>query len=174
MAKQVVSKKEYIIKQISKTNKKNYENYVVTGIIHGVKSLDLEFTTQQFVKKEDGKYYLTDLYFPQLKLHIEVDENHHIQNEKADKLRSTDIVNVTGHDVLPPITCYNKHKIDSIDKQIEEVVTIIKKKSIGIPEKDDWFYRYSDPQAYYEKKGILNVYDNPTFRIGAQIANLLG
>ena len=120
MAKQVISKKEYIIKQISKTNKKNYENYVVTGIIHGVKSLDLEFTTQQFVKKEDGKYYLTDLYFPQLKLHIEVDENHHIQNEKADKLRSTDIVNVTGNNVLPPITCYNEDKIDSVEERLRD------------------------------------------------------
>lgn len=172
MAKQVTSKKEYIIKQISKTNNKDYENYVVTGIIHGIKSLDLEFTTQQFVKSEVGKFYLTDLYFPALKLHIEIDERHHIQNEKSDKLRSTDIVNVTGHDNPLRIICYNNTLV-SIDKRIEEVVSIIKKKSIGI-EKNDWFCRYSDPEQYYKEKGILNVDDNPTFRIAAQIANLLG
>ena len=172
MAKQVTSKKEYIIKQISKTNNKDYENYVVTGIIHGIKSLDLEFTTQQFVKSEVGKFYLTDLYFPELKLHIEVDERHHIQNEESDKLRSTDIVNVTGHDNPLRIICYNNTLV-SIDKQIEEVVSKIKKKSIGI-EKNDWFCRYGNPEQYYKEKEILNVDDNPTFRIAAQIANLLG
>ncbi len=185
MAKQVIDKTEYIIKQISKTNKKNYENYVVTGIIHSLRSLniDLEFKTQQFVEKENGDYYLTDLYFPQLQLHIEVDEEHHITNEINDKLRSIDIINVTECQI-ERIEFYKRDKngkitkkevyLKEVDKRINEVVSIIKKKSIGVSEKDDWFYRYSNPKEYYKEKGALDRKDNPTFRIATQIANLLG
>lgn len=39
-------KLKYIIKQLSKTNKKNYENYVVTRIWHKLNDLDYKFVTQ--------------------------------------------------------------------------------------------------------------------------------
>ena len=66
---------KYIIKQISKTNKKNYENFVVTRIWHGLNCLDVKFVTQQYFKRPDG-YALTDMFFPQFDLHIEIDEPH--------------------------------------------------------------------------------------------------
>lgn len=44
-----MNKKEYIIRQIAKTNKKNYENYVVTRIFHLINRLDIKFVTQQYV-----------------------------------------------------------------------------------------------------------------------------
>lgn len=184
MGKQVIDKDDYILKQISKTNKKNYENYVVTGIIHSIRSLniDLEFKTQQFVETENGDYYLTDLYFPQLKLHIEVDEEHHITSQRNDKLRSIDIINVSDCEI-ERIEFYKRDKkgeitekkvnLKEVDKRIKEVVSKIKQLGKEF-ENNDWFSRYINPEKYYKEKGVLDRKDNPTFRIAAQIANLLG
>lgn len=58
-----MTKLEYIVKQISKTNKKNYENHVVARIWHGLNCLDIKFTTQQYVKRPEG-YALADMFFP--------------------------------------------------------------------------------------------------------------
>ena len=59
-----MTKREYIIRQIAKTNKKKYENYVVTRIFHRLNRDDVKFMTQQFVNRPEG-HALTDMYFPQ-------------------------------------------------------------------------------------------------------------
>ena len=53
-------KKEYILAQLSRTNKKNYENYIITRIIHLLNDLDIKFVTQQYFKRPDGNFGLTD------------------------------------------------------------------------------------------------------------------
>jgi len=89
---------EYIIKQISKTNKKNYENYVVTRIWHGINNTDIKFTTQQFVSRPEG-HVLTDMYFPQFNLHIEIDEPFHNNQKELDINREADIIEATNHKI---------------------------------------------------------------------------
>lgn len=61
-----------------------------------INDLDIKFITQQHVTRAEGRA-LTDLFFPQLALHIEVDESHHEYNIDNDKVREADIVNATGH-----------------------------------------------------------------------------
>lgn len=69
---------EYNINQLKKSKGKKYENYVISRIVHGINHFDdIKFITQQYVKNADNKYYFTDLFFPQLGLHIEIDEPHH-------------------------------------------------------------------------------------------------
>ena len=67
------TKLDYITKQLRRTHNKKYENYVVTGIWHRLNDPTLKFVTQQYVMRPDGRA-LTDMYFPQLQVHIEVDE----------------------------------------------------------------------------------------------------
>ncbi len=38
-----MTKKEFIVRQLAKTNKKNYENYVVTGIVHRLGDPQVKF-----------------------------------------------------------------------------------------------------------------------------------
>ena len=68
-----MDKKEFLLRQIAKTNKKNYENYVVTRVIHQLDDLSIKVVTQQYVTRRSGRA-LTDLYFPQIGVHVEVDE----------------------------------------------------------------------------------------------------
>ncbi len=84
---------------MAKTNKKNDENYVITRIWNRLDNLDIKFITQQYVIRPDGKYALTDMYFPQLGIHIEIDEGHHKTNIESDKAREENIVRVTDHEV---------------------------------------------------------------------------
>ena len=79
-----MTKRDYIIRQIAKTNKKNYENYVVTRIYHLLNRTDLKFITQQYVNRPDG-HALTDMYLPQLQLHIEIDESFHKKHASYEK-----------------------------------------------------------------------------------------
>lgn len=115
---------EFIIKQISKTNKKNFENYVVTRIWHGINTTDIKFTTQQYVNRPKG-HALTDMYFPQFKLHIEIDEPFHENQKELDINRETDIIEATGHVIerikITDDLSFVNNQIDRIVLKIEEL-----------------------------------------------------
>lgn len=107
-----MNKDEYILRCLSKIRHKNQEHFVLSRIIHALitEAPDIEFVCQQLVRLEDGKRALTDMYFPQFDLHLEIDERHHIKNEESDKLRSKYIVNATSHNIpdIPRIKMYKK------------------------------------------------------------------
>ena len=52
-------KREYLIKTLSRTKRKDYENYVIGAIWHRLNNLEIKPVSQQYVKRSDGKY---DLY----------------------------------------------------------------------------------------------------------------
>lgn len=53
---------------------------------------------------------MTDMYFPQFGIHVEVDEGHHKAQIEADKLREADIVDATGHQIFRiDVTKYREH-----------------------------------------------------------------
>ena len=116
------TKLNFILKQISKTNKKNCENYVVTRIYNLLNDLDIKFITQQYVSRGNNKYALTDMYFPQFNLHVEIDEPHHKKFIEVDKIREEDIVNMTNSKVMR--VDFTK-SLDEIHNQIYEIVHYI-------------------------------------------------
>ena len=99
ISESLMDKKDYIIRQLGRTKHKKYESYVVSRIFHLLDDLDIKFITQQYVSRPEGRA-LTDLYFPQIQLHVEVDEEHHKSNVEDDRIREADIVNATGHEVV--------------------------------------------------------------------------
>ena len=72
----------YLAKTLSRTKKKDYENYVVNAIWNRVNNFKLVPVTQQLVKDKEGRRYYIDLYFPQLKLGVECYEGYHNNNEQ--------------------------------------------------------------------------------------------
>ncbi|MBC7795518.1 MAG: hypothetical protein H7Z37_01445, partial [Pyrinomonadaceae bacterium] len=114
----IIDKKEFLLRQIAKTNKKNHENYVVTRIIHKLDDLTVKFITQQYVKRAENRIALTDLYLPQISLHVEIDEAHHKKIVREDLVKQADIINATGHtieriDATLPLDKFNE-RIDII------------------------------------------------------------
>ncbi len=138
----------FISKQLSRTQNKRLENYVITRIYHRLNDLSIKFVTQQYVTRPEGRA-LTDMYFPQLKTHIEVDEKHHKNQIKEDLIREADIVNATGH-VIYRVDATKD--IESINNEIE----IIIKKLIEIKNKLNNFIAWDleaeqTPKTYIDK-----------------------
>ena len=59
-----------------RTKGKKYENFIVNAIYTKVDNPDLMPVTQQYVRnpKDSRKYYLLDLYFPQINFGVEIDD----------------------------------------------------------------------------------------------------
>lgn len=158
-----MDKKEYFIRQIAKTNKKNYENYVVTKVLHSIDDLKLKFITQQPVSLSNGKRALTDLFFPQINLHIEVDELYHQHRIDEDKLRELDIISVTNHDIFRVDVSKSLEEINSrIFILAEEIRNRVKNKIA-----DSSFIIWNIEKEYsadqYIQKGYIDVSDNVAF-----------
>ena len=164
---------DYIIKQISKTNKNNFEIYVVTRIWHLLDRTDIKFVTQQFVNKPNG-HALTDMYFPQLDIHIEVDEPFHKKQQELDINRETDIIQATNHSIeRVKIT----EDIENINNQIIRIVEKIKKEILVQERKgifEPWNYEKEFDPKYYIKKGYLDLAENPSFKKIVDACNCLG
>lgn len=156
-----MKKLDYIVKQLSKTNKKNYENYVVTRIWHRLDNIEYKMITQQYVIRPDGTYAMTDMYFPQLGIHIEVDEKFHKDNIEKDKIRELDIINVTGHDIYRvDIT----KGVEDVNNQIDLIVDkIIKRRSDIRLDFEPWDPDRECSSETYIKKGYIDIKDNVAF-----------
>lgn len=167
-----MDKLEFLIRQIAKTNKKNYENYVVTRIWHRLNNLDIKFVTQQYVAKSDGSYALTDMFFPQINLHVEVDEPHHHKQIDQDELRERDIVNVTQHQIERIDVSQG---IEAIHDRIEELVTLIAEKVKECGERFvPWdLHKEINPQTYIDL-GYIDVDDNVAFERIVDAVNCFG
>ncbi|WP_346879906.1 AbaSI family restriction endonuclease [Clostridium sp. UBA3061] len=167
-----MDKLEFIIRQLAKTNKKNYENYVVSRIWHKLDSIDIKFITQQYVLRAEGKYALTDMYFPQISLHIEVDEPHHKENIVADEIREADIVNIINHKIMRVDISKG---LENINNQVDDIVIQI---NSSIKELGDKFVPWNleketSPETYIEN-GYISLEDNVAFMRGYEACNCFG
>lgn len=166
-----MDKKEYIIRQLGRTKNKKYEAYVVTRIIHLLNDFSIKFITQQYVTRPEGRA-LTDLFFPQFGLHIEVDEGQHFSqaNIKEDKIREADIINATGHEILRiDVT----KSFEEINIQIETVVKKLKslrQASSFIP----WDIESEFDTMTFIKRGYIDIVDNVAFKTIKDACNCFG
>ena len=91
---------EHFVSQIHRTAYKRYENFVLGALIHDKVIQDLLITTQHYVRLKNEGYALVDIYFPQLKIAVEVDEPHHENSQAADQEREKQIQDALACDVV--------------------------------------------------------------------------
>ena len=166
-----MDKKEYIIRQLGRAKNKKYEAYVVTRIIHLLDDFNIKFVTQQYVTRPEGKA-LTDLFFPQFGLHIEVDEGQHFvsKNIEEDKVREADIINATGHEIFRVDAT---KPFDDINNQINEIVEKLK-----ILRSNNQFIEWDidsefNPETYISR-GYIDISDNVAFKTIKDACNCFG
>lgn len=172
LAKKVIATKtDYILKSIQKISHKKWEFYIVTRIIHSIPD-DIEFVTQQLVRRTDGTRALTDLYFPQFNLHLEIDEPAHENpnQKKSDQMRENDIVQITQHEMWR-IKILGRDDIEKsladIKAEVDEFIKYIlslkrANEEKGLFEPWDYEHRYS-PEVVI-KRGYISIADNVVFR----------
>ena len=81
-------KEEFIFQSFRRISNKKEELYVITRIFHLLNDLEIEFVCQQKVRKPDDEIYLVDIFFPQFKIYLEVNEAYHLKETQKlfDKL----------------------------------------------------------------------------------------
>lgn len=122
--KDKMDKKEYIVKQLHRTHNKKFENYCITRIWHLLNDLDIKIVTQQYIVRPSG-YALADLYFPQFKLIVEIDEEQHLGHKLEDSIRDKDVINAVNFEIYRIDT---SKSLEEIHKKIDEIVKVIKTK----------------------------------------------
>jgi len=113
---------------------------------------------------------MTDMYYPQLGIHIEIDEPHHEKQVAADQLREADIINATGHKfiripVVADITAFNK----LIDEAVDQISAEAESTDF-----DEWNPQAEMNPATYIAKGYVDVDDDVAFRTMADAASCFG
>jgi very-short-patch-repair endonuclease len=172
----VDKKRDYIIKTFSRTKKKDYENYVLNAIWNKLNRLDVQPITQQYVKNQEGKTYLIDLYFPQLNIGIECDESHHIGNQDLDEIRTMTISEVLdrveageGFQIIR-IRAYES--IESINKQIDVAVKRLKNLIIENKNFNSWVIQSAI--EFRDSRNEISIRDQFRYKTVLEIAQVLG
>lgn len=162
-----MNKFEYIAKTLSRTKRKDFENYVINRIYNDLNDYDIKPVSQQYVRRPNGKYALIDLYFPQLNIGIECDEIHHLNHKEEDNLRFTDIINSISsyEEIRIPIFSSNDknqyRSIEGINNDINNAVNRIREKKSQTTDFEPWDTR---PDIYKAlEKGLLDIDDNYIF-----------
>lgn len=163
----------HLTRQLQRCTHKRFELYAISRIIHKVDDLDVKFITQQYVSRPDG-FALTDLYLPQLQLHIEIDEGFHKKQIDADKIRELDIVSATQHEVYRIDASVS---IEQINQQVDELVALINTKIEQ--QKAEGVFAPWNPESEHSIErfkvlGYVDLKDDVAFRTSVEVCNLFG
>ena len=163
----------YLTKTLSRTKRKDYENYVINTIWNRINCSKLLPVTQQFIKAKDGRQYMIDLYFPQLNIGVECDEPFHQKQKEADNLRELTIfhilkqINHHGYTALH----VNITTFEEVEKQINEHVQFIKNKINELNISDGWEILNENVADFYKNKKYISIYDNISFSTNKDVYN---
>ena len=183
------SKVIYLAKTLSRTKRKDYENYVVNAIWNRVNDSRLVPVSQQYVKDKNGNYYFIDLYFPQLKIGIECDEGYHASHEQKvlDAEREATIIDVMkqvdGCDYVALHVDVTK-SFEEVEEKINAHVLTIKSKieELNIQDgwnlttkevKHGWSEEAADIAEYFKDKEYITVNDNIVFPRNKDVYNII-
>jgi len=159
-------KLDYISRLLQRTSSKRIEHYVISRIWHLLDNYDVKMTPQQYVSRKLVKYALTDIYFPQIGFHVEVNEPAHYECEdkiSRDLKRQQEIEKNTGHQVFV-IDC--RQDIIGIHSQIDELVTKINSKVKDKIEKGEfkpWKPENEHNPNYWKSRGFISTSDEISF-----------
>lgn len=170
-----MDEKEYISRQLSKADGKSFESYVIHRIYHLLKIDDLQIITQQYVRRPNG-YALTDMYLPQIKLHIEVDEPAHEKQIIEDIDRQRDIIEATDHEILR-VKIHKETSLSSLNTRIDEVCYHIAEKINKLKVNKEWvswFYDNIFDTSKYKSQGFIDTNGQTIFPTIVEACNLLG
>jgi very-short-patch-repair endonuclease len=173
-----VSKKaNYLIKTLSRTKRKDYENYVINAIWNRLANDNIKPVTQQYVfNKEKNEGYLIDLFFPQLLVGIEIDERHHIFQKEEDYKRTDAIWHIFHKLERDKNSDYKEIRIDVAGKTYDEIEEQINaaveklKELIKQKKPSPWII---DPEKYLGGKKEITIYDDVSFDTIAEACNIL-
>lgn len=112
---------------------------MVNRVWHLIGDLDLEIVCQQCIRRPGNRVALADLFFPQLGLYLEVDEDHHRIPEHilADARRRHDILEGTGIEEFR-IDAGSGVSLSAIHTAVDDFVALVRQRRIEREAKGEW------------------------------------
>lgn len=169
-----MDKKDYLIKTLSRTNRKDYENYVVGAIYHKLNNIDIQPVSQQYVKTGDCKYSLLDLYFPQINYAVECDESYHFKNKENDEMREIGIRQKLSALMEDSLTIERVDMTKSIEEINEKIDSIVDAIQCKYKEKGSPIWKDQNPVELALRSRHISIRDNLNFKTIPDVLKLFG
>lgn len=165
-----MEKLEYILNQFHRTWNKKWENYCIERIYNKLDNPNLQFVTQQMFRRRNNSIALADLYFPQLKISVEIDEEYHKGNVEKDQERTKEILDrMNQFETIVPfepeelrIEAGVDITLENINDQIDKIVKIITQRISLLPELK-WDSVFRKPEDYIQD-GYVSAENNASFQ----------
>lgn len=183
-------KLDYMARLFRKIRNKRFESYAIQRIWHRLDDPRVRFVTQQYFKRQNnGRYALADLYLPQLKLVVEVDEGQHnlVENKILDAIRSNEIQAVDENITIKRIPICKSVKnssgmdeivwnsLDDVNKSIDNIVDYIKAEIVRLgPNFKPWEGDDLLSVDYHQNKGYFSIIENDYIRTIDDAAAIFG
>lgn len=169
----------YIVRTLSRTKRKDYENYVVNAVWQRLADPGIKPVTQQYVRRADGSYYLIDLYFPQLSIGVECYEGYHESHEQRDRdaRREMELIDAIRQISELSYTLYKVRvagrTLEAVDAQIDDAVDAIRARATELRQSktfQEWETERS-PSDVLSSMEMLRVSDDIGFHTIAEACN---
>lgn len=157
---------EYLIKTLSRTKRKDYENYVINAVWNRLNDNTIKPASQWYVKNQNS-WHLIDLYFPQINFGVECDESHHKRNQQKDDQRELTLIEVLSANNVHQYEAFHIDvtlPYDEIEKKINDCVDRIKL-LVKNTRKENDFVEWSDTNVvkYFKDNQIIKSTDDIIF-----------
>ena len=190
-------KVRYLIKTLSRTKRKDYENYVVNAIWNRI-SKKVRPVSQQYVSNphDERRHYFIDLYFPLINLGVECDELHHIANY-VDDIERENVIEFTIKHELSKVMLNDNYDVcrvkiykemetndgektyrmlsyEELESQIDDAVKKINYRLEEITDEEiehDWNILW--PAEYFKDKTKIKTSENIIFKTQKEINSIL-
>jgi len=163
--------------RLQKIVHKKFEVWAISRIIHGLDDPEIEWATQQLVPDPEKKRVaLLDLYFPQFRYAIEIDELGHIGQIPADRLRERRVVD-DANVRFWRWEMKHIHTLDDARHRIDDLIQelrCLKRQQVEagtfVPFR---FGRKYDPDQWIARGGV-GIRDDARFRRHVDVGRLFG
>jgi hypothetical protein len=167
----------YLSRLFQKTSSKPTELYVLTRLWHQLNDLEIQMIPQQYVNLPGSHYAMTDVFFPQANIFVEINEPAHYNDAiriKLDEQRRQNILQRTGVQVSI-VDC--REPLLKIHQQIDRIVNDIKK-VVDEHRHNGNFYTWRPNEFrnpnYWKKKGVISLKDDIILNNIEDICTLFG
>ncbi|RPE63271.1 hypothetical protein EDD53_2870 [Pacificibacter maritimus] len=176
-----MNKDEHILRVLRKIAHKKYESFVISRIVQQIFATDIKFVCQQMVRRPNGHNALLDIYFPQVKLSLEINEGYHDSEEqkRLDEMRSRDVVQAADIDIifLPVMDSGRLKSLDEIASDTDEFLKCLYSKVDEIKGLNDWRpwdFETEFTAAPHLKRGYIDANEDVLLRKHTDAIELFG
>ncbi|WP_291531440.1 AbaSI family restriction endonuclease [Bifidobacterium sp. UBA4282] len=168
----------YLVRTLSRTKRKDYENYVINAVWNRLGIPDLKPVSQQLIRRDNRHHYLIDLYFPQINVGVECDEAYHQGQREADDARDYTIGRILSSitdDGYEPKRIDVSQPYEVVERKIDETVAFIRSKVDDARERGTftpWTGETPRREDFLDK-GVIDINDDISFRTIADAVNFV-